>query len=392
MAKKKGFSTKILHPKAHYPSNEPSTTLSEPVFRTTGFSFSDTTELENYLSGKIQRPIYSRYSNPNQYRVEEILAELEHTEKALVFASGIAAISAVLQTYLRPGDNMILLGGIYGGTNEFIKEILIPNNITVTIVNPSEIHTIEQHVTDKTKLIYIEIPTNPLLYTPPIGEIVAVAKRHKLMTVSDNTVATPYNLTAHDHGVDIIIHSASKYLNGHSDILAGAVCADKELIKPIMNVRKTLGATLDAEPAWLLERGLKTLEVRVQKHNESAKRIAEHLSKKGLKTYYPSLNHDDPNLKYYTGKGYGGLLSFEAGNSLEDAKKFVDGLELFILAPTLGGVESLVNIPTMTSHRSYTKEQRLSAGIKPNLVRLSVGIEDCDDLIADIEQALEGIK
>jgi len=338
---------------------------------------------------------YPRYFNtPNQEVIAKKIAALEHAEAGLPFASGIAAISTTLFAFLKQGDHVVFQNEIYGGAYNLVQEEFANFGINYSFTNGVSVEDFEREINKNTKVIYIETPSNPLLTITDIKAIANLAKKHNIVTMIDNTFASPINQTPLDFGIDISIHSATKYLGGHSDILAGVVAGSKDHIHKIFNKGKNLGGNISDFMCYLLERSIKTLGIRVDKHNENAQIIAKFLSNHSAikKVYYPGLQ-DHPNHKIAKAQmnGFGGMLSFELNEDL-DATKFQKSLKLIKPSMSLAGVESTILMPTLTSHALLSKEERKKQGISDNLLRFSVGIENVEDIITDLEQALVQVK
>ncbi len=351
-----------------------------PIFMATSYPFMDV---------DIKR--YPRYFNtPNQHAVGTKIASLEHAEMAMPFASGMAAISTALFAFLNHGDHIVLQKEIYGGAFNLVVEEFEKMGIEYSFtdsINPSDF---EVKIKPNTKVLYIETPSNPLLTITDIKAIAEIAKKHGLISMIDNTFASPINQTPIDFGIDISIHSATKYLGGHSDICAGAVAASKEHMDKIWHKAKNLGGNMSDFMCYLLERSIKTLGLRVERHNSNAQFIAEYLDDHDAisKVYYPGLkNHPNHIIAKQQMNGFGGMLSFEL-NSKYDAVAFQNHLNLIKPSMSLAGVESTILLPSKTSHALLTSEQRNAIGISDNLLRFSVGIEDKEDIIADIEHSL----
>jgi len=360
-----------------------------PIFQSATYEYSSRQDLSYH---EIR---YLRLNNtPNHELLHKKLASLEGTEDALVTASGMAAITTTLLTFLKPGDHILVQEGCYGGTCSFVNEELKDLGIETTFFKAQESAAdLEKKITNKTIMIYAESISNPLLQVVDFATIVSLAKKHKLLSAIDNTFPSPINFNPAKLGFDLVLHSATKYLNGHSDIVAGAIMGSKALIKKIYLRLAHYGATLDPHAAYLLNRGIKTLCVRMDRHNDNALAVAKFLSThpKVSQIIYPGLEtHPQYKLaqKYFS--GFGGMVSC----ILKDASKaedFIEHLKYFFSAPSLGGVESLVTRPATTSHRGMTTEQRKEMGISDGLIRLSVGIEHEEDLIEDLKQALQKV-
>ncbi len=336
--------------------------------------------------------LYPRYMNtPNQVALGEKMAALENTEAGLILASGMAAISAVFMSFLKTGDHIILQRAIYGGTAHFAAAEFKNTGIEFTMVERINEENLQKALRPNTKMIYVETPSNPLLELVDLEVVSAFAKANKLKSVIDNTFASPVNQTPADFGIDIIIHSATKYLGGHSDITAGTVSGSKQDIDRVWNTAKNYGGSISDQTAWMLDRSIKTLGLRVKKQSKNAKKLAKFLELHPLirKVNYPGLpSHPDYEIATNQMKGYGGMLSFELKSSVK-TDKFLEALNLIQPALSLAGVESTILAPSLTSHSLLTPEQRAEQGISDDLLRLSVGIEEVDLLINDIEQAME---
>jgi len=345
-----------------------------------------------YLDIEVVR--YPRmFNTPNQEVIGKKIAALEHAEAGLPFATGMAAISTTLMAFLNAGDHIVFQNEIYGGTYRFAKEELSKLGVNYSFTDGVELGDFESKITEKTKVIYIESPSNPLLTITDIQVIADLAKKHNILTMIDNTFASPINQTPLDLGIDISIHSATKYLGGHSDMMAGVVVGKKEHIKKIFDKGKNLGGNLSEFMCYLLERSIKTLGLRVEKHNENAQGVAEFLESHPAveRVYYPGLishpNHDIANKQMH---GFGGMLSFELKGEF-DVKEFQRSLKMIKPSMSLAGVESTILMPTLTSHMSLNEEERRKQGISDSLLRLSVGIENIEDIREDINQALRKI-
>jgi len=354
--------------------------INTPVYTSTSYGYLDSEER-----------LYPRYFNiPNQKVLIEKLSKLENAESGLIFSSGMAAISTTLLSLLNKDDHIIFQKGLYGGTIHFILEDFKRFGIQYTMLASNAVNSITDAIRENTRIIYIETPSNPLLSIIDLSEISRICKSGNILSVIDNTFASPINQNPIDFGIDIVLHSATKYLGGHSDISAGAVLSRKDLIHKIWGTALNLGGSLNALMCHLLERSLKTLAVRVAKENENAQKIAEFLANSSSvnTVYYPGLTgHEGHETAKKQMTGFGGMLSFEIKRpGIYDFQK-----KLTLIRPSmsLGGVESTICAPSMTSHRHLTKEQREQDGIKDNLLRLSVGIEDAEDLIFDLEQAMK---
>ena len=362
--------------------------LSTPIYQTSTFEVTDN---EQQLRATPTDMFYTRYGNPTHTVAERAIAELEGTDQALLFASGMNAITTSMLALLKSGDHVVAQRDIYGGATKFLGEWLPKLGIETTFVDTTEYDQHERAIRPNTKLLYVESPTNPLVRVVDLRRIVAIAREHGLITMIDSTFATPINCRPADFGIDLIMHSGTKYFGGHSDLIAGVVAGRADLIGQIHATRTTLGGCMDPHAAWLLLRGIKTLAVRVQRQNENALRVAQFLAQHPnvRRVHYPFVEgHPQRALAIEQMRGGGGIVSFEVEGTGEDARRLSENLNLFTLAPSLGGVDSLVSIPVLTSHAMIPADHRAKMGITEQLIRLSVGIEHVDDLIADLEQAL----
>ncbi|MEZ4875012.1 MAG: cystathionine gamma-synthase [Flavobacteriaceae bacterium] len=335
---------------------------------------------------------YSRTHNPTRHALENAFASIENGTYGLAFGSGLAAIDAVIKL-LKPGDEVISTNDLYGGTYRLFTKVFENFGVKFSFIGMQNASQIEAYITEKTKLIWVETPTNPMMNIIDIKACAALAKKHNLLLAVDNTFATPYLQQPLDLGADIVMHSATKYLGGHSDVVMGAlVVKDKELAERLYFIQNASGAICGPQDSFLVLRGIKTLHVRMQRHCENGKKIAEYLEKhpKISTVYWPGLeNHPNHEIAKSQMKDFGGMISFVTkGNNYEEAIKIVERLKIFTLAESLGGVESLAGHPASMTHASIPKEEREKTGVVDSLIRLSVGIEDVDDLIADLEQAL----
>ncbi len=337
---------------------------------------------------------YPRYFNtPNQEHLAKKIAALEHTESAMIFASGMAAISHMFLAFLKSGDHIVVQNTLYGGASNFIREEFPKLNIEFTFTEGYDVKDFEAAIRPNTKLMHIETPSNPLLTITDIRGVADLARSRGIITSIDNTFATPVNQKPADFGIDLIMHSATKYFGGHSDICAGAVAASEEHMKRIWNVSKNLGGSLSDFTVWMLERSMKTMGLRVKTQTRAAKKMARWLESHGAikKVYYPGLkSHPQYELAKSQMRGYGAMLSFELIDGL-DSESFQKALELIKPSMSLAGIESTVLNPAKTSHALLSEKERAEIGISDELIRFSVGIEAVRDLKQDIEQALERI-
>jgi len=355
-----------------------------PIYMSTSYQF-DEVDVKRY-------PRY--FNTPNQEYLSKKIAALEHAEAGLIFGSGMAAISTTFLAFLKAGDHIVLQNTLYGGTSNFIREEFPKYGIEFTFTKGLKITDFKDVIQSNTRLIHIETPSNPLMTITDIKGVADLAKSKGIITTIDNTFASPVNQNPIDFGIDIVIHSATKYLGGHSDICAGAVACSQEHIEKIWNVAKNLGGNLSDFMVWMLERSIKTLVVRVKEQNRNAKKLARYLDQHQdvSRVYYPGLkSHPDYKIAKKQMRGFGGMLSFELKDEL-DSLKFLKSLQLIKPSMSLAGVESSMLLPSETSHALLSQQERDAVGISNNLIRFSVGIEDKKDLIKDIEQAIVLVK
>jgi cystathionine beta-lyase len=378
MKKNKGVNTKCVHSGDLIDDRFKGAT--SPLFPSTAYDFINVNEDK-----------YPRYFNtPNQLALSKKIADLENSEEALLFGSGIAAIFSSLFSFIKSGDHVIFQSSIYGGTLNLVIKEFKKFNIKYSLVDSFDLKDYEKEIKTNTKIIFIESPSNPLLKLIDLKSIAELCKKNNLISIIDNTFSSPINQNPSDFGIDIIIHSATKYLGGHSDILAGALASNKKYIQTIKESSINYGGNLSDYTVWLLERSIKTLSLRVAKQNENALKVAKFLfeHQKVNSVNYPGLkSHPDHQLSLTQMKGFGGMLSFEL-NNLDEAIKFTRKIKLIKSAMSLGGVESTICSPTLTSHSKISKEEREKIGIFDGLLRFSVGIEDFEDIRNDLDQAL----
>jgi cystathionine beta-lyase/cystathionine gamma-synthase len=388
---KKGFSTRSVHSGEEVDATTGAVVT--PIYESSTFAFPSTKVLLDVVRRKRKGNVYSRWWNPTNQAAESKIADLEDAEGALLFSSGMAAISSMIMTAVTSGEHMVSMREVYGGTFEFMSEFLPKIGVDVTFVDAGHPEEIGSAVKKNTKLVYLETPTNPTLRIIDIRAVSRRLRRSNAIIAVDNTFATPYNQQPLELGADIIVHSATKYLGGHADITAGAVVGDREFISKVYETRKLLGGVLDPHAAWLLIRGLKTFEIRMRRHNENGMKVAQFLSRhpRVREVFYPGLSsHPGHSIAKRQMRGYGGMLSFLPRGSGGYASRIIDRLKMIKLAPSLGGVETLATQPWTLSHFYVPKSERLKAGIVDELIRVSVGIEDAEDIIADLRRALEG--
>jgi len=362
-----------------------------PVVHSVSFGYKDIDTWHAVALEKEEGHIYSRNTNPTVRAFEDKVKELEGAEAATSFSCGMAAISNIFGTFLRPGDRIVSIKDSYGGTNKLFTEFLPPMGINVHLCNTTDQDEIEAEVMKGCTMLYLETPTNPTVKVTDIERLTKAAKAVGALVVVDNTFATPINQNPLEMGVDIVLHSASKFLGGHADALGGVACGSKALIKKLYHYREINGATLSPMDAYSLLRGMKTLSLRVERQNQSAMTIATWLQQHPAveQVNYPGLeSHEHHDIAKKQMRGFGGMLSFSVKGGLKAIKKFLPRLKYAHMAANLGCVETVVGPPVVTSHVECTDEERAAAGIPEGLVRYSTGIEDVNDLIADLEQAL----
>ena len=382
---KEGFETRAIH--AGQKADPTTGAVMMPIYTSSTY--------EQESPGVHKGFDYSRSINPTRKAFEECIASLENGEVGFGFSSGVAAISACVEL-LSPGDHVIAMNDLYGGTVRLFNEIkTLSQGIEVTYVDMTDMQNVLEAKTDKTKMIFVETPTNPLLRVVDLSAIADFAKAENILSVCDNTFASPYVQQPLNHGIDIVLHSATKYLGGHSDLIAGALVIgkkDDELVSRMANIVNSLGPITGAFDSYLILRSLKTLAVRMERHSENAIAIAKHFEshKEIAEVIYPGLeNHPQHDLASKQMNGFGGIISMNIKGGLEKSKSFLERTKIFALAESLGGVESLIEHPALMTHASLPKDRREMIGISDGLVRLSVGLESLDDLVEDIEQALK---
>lgn len=390
MAKQsQGSSTGIIHNRRAYQDcNSPFT----PVFNSTNFIFDNTQQLLQTVKGEREGYLYTRWGgNPTILELEQGLAKLEQAESALAFGAGMAAISATLFAHGRKG--IVCVGDLYGGTQALLNNHLAPLGFPITYLRYQQLEQIAEHLSAG-MVLYCETPANPTLRLLDLAQLANIAHQQHAILVVDGSFASPINQQPLTLGANIVVHSASKYMGGHSDITAGAAMGSKELLAPIAVWRKSLGQIISPETAALLSRSLRTLPLRVKQHNANALALAEAMENHPqiAKVYYPGLkSNPDYPLACKQMQGFGGMVTIEVKGGREAAEKVADNLKVFLLATSLGGVESLVSQPVATSHHAISAEARAEQGISDGMLRLSVGIEEVADLIADLEQALNQV-
>lgn len=394
--KQAGPSTQAVH---NGRRTNPYNAISEPIVQTATYIFENTADLCNFMEARMLgrangRTEYGRYGNPTVSAVETRLAALEGADDAILFASGMAAITTVLLGMLPTGTHIVITDDIYRRTRQFCQTFLKRLGITCSVVAMGDFAALEEAIRPETRLIISESPTNPYLRVLDLEQTVDIARRHGIKTLVDATLATPLNMRPLAWGVDLVIHSATKYLAGHNDLLAGVLVGEAGLISSFRDTLGVTGAIADPHNAALLLRGLKTLGLRLERQNKNGQIVAEFLEAHPAveRVWYPGLpSHPDHAVAVRQMSGFGGVISFTVNGDLETTSRFVDALQIPVLATSFGGTESLVTQPALMAHYDLSPEERLAVGIRDNLVRLALGIEDATDLLADLEQALRVI-
>lgn len=384
------FATKAVHAGQH---PDPSTgSITVPIYETSTFAFDTAEQGAARFAGKEGGYIYTRLGNPTIRALEVSIATLENAEDARACASGMAAITAAILSLTKKGDHVVATDCLYGGTLKLFGDILPRYGIEFTFVDSSRTTEVENAIKDNTRVVYIETPTNPTLVLSDLHAISKLSKKRNVVSMVDNTFMSPYFQRPIEHGIDVSIHSLTKYLSGHSDVVGGIVVGSAQILGLMDKVLKNTGPTLGPFEAWLTLRGIKTLPLRMERHQENAMRIASFLksNKKVEKVYYPGLkSHPQHDLARKQMSGFGGLVSFELKGGIEAGRKLLNSVKLCQLAVSLGAVETLIEHPASMTHALVPREERIRAHITDSLVRLSVGIEDPQDIINDLEQALQ---
>jgi cystathionine gamma-synthase len=387
-------SIETLSVHAGEPREKADHSLVTPIVLATAYPFANTDELHRYFRGEYERgEEYGRYGNPTQKVAEDKLAGLEGGDAALLTATGMAAIVTTLLAMVRPSTHIVITADSYRKTRVFVREFLTRFGVEFTSCEPT-VEAIEAAIKPNTKLIITESPTNPYLNCVDLEALVSIAKAKRIKTLIDATLATPYNLRPLTFGIDLVVHSATKYLGGHNDLMAGAVIGNRDLIAAIREHQGMIGALASPFTAYLLIRGIKTFAVRMKHQNESGMRIAEFLERhpKVERVWYPGLeSHPAHAIAKRQMRGYGSLISFSVKGGLAEGSTVVDACQIPYLAPSLGGPESLIEQPALMSYYDKSPEERAALGIRENLIRMSIGLESADDLIADLDQALARI-
>lgn len=377
------FETKVIHGGTQ---GDPVTgAVTTPIYQTSTYH-------QKELGGGTKYE-YTRGENPTRFALESVMADIENGTDGFAFSSGMAAIHATM-SLLKAGDHIVMANDVYGGTFRLVNRIMAELGIKFTAVDTADSDALKAAMTPETKMVYLESPSNPLMHVTDIAEASKIAHEGGAIAVVDNTFASPYNQNPLDLGADVVVHSGTKYLGGHADLLSGfVVVKDAELAERIKFIQMSIGAVLSPQDSYMVQRSIKTLALRVQRHNENAMALAEFLNNhpKVAKVYFPGLpGTPDHEIAKKQMRGFGGMMSIELQPGL-DVKKFVENLDVFLLAESLGGVESLIEVPAVMTHASIPREIRIANGIKDELVRISVGIEDIDDLIADMSKGLDAL-
>jgi len=378
-------------PKAYY-------SVSTPIVQTSNYYFDSTAQVLEFMKAKSEGRVvreheYGRYGNPTQQECERKLEAIEGAERAVLFSTGMSAVIITLLAYMRRNGHIIFTNDCYRQTRDFATSLLSEFGIEVSLVDPTA-KVIAEAIQPNTNIIFTESPTNPYLRVLDIPAIVKVAKQHRIMTIIDATLATPYNIKPLELGVDIVIHSATKYLGGHNDLLAGVTLGKHNLLNNLYRMQRMIGATPGPFTCFLLERGLKSFALRMEHHNRAGMAIAHMLEShpKIEKIWYPGLeSHPDHRIAIQQMRGFGSVITFLLKGGEKETRKFIDSLELFLITPSLGGSESLVTQMSTMSFFDYPEDYRRSIGMVDNLVRIALGLEDVDDLTADLKQALDKI-
>ena len=386
-----GESTRAVH--AGEDRQKPGDSITDPIICAATFTFENTQAVIDFIEQKQPREEYGRYGNPGEKVIERKLAELENGEQALLFSSGMAAIVGLLMTKLSAGDEVVFFDECYHRSREFCTKHLSRFGVVTRQVKACDYEEMEAAVNENTKLLVSESPTNPHLSIVDLDRFVDIGRRQGVETLIDATLATPYNVRPLDHGVDYVLHSATKYLAGHNDVLAGVLIGDNDKLDSVRSLRGIMGPINSAHNIYLLQRGLKTFGLRMQRQNENGQAVAEFLDghSRVERVYYPGVeSHPYHEVAKQTMRGYGGLVTFLVKDAdWRETGKIVDSVKIPRIAPSLGGVESLIEQPLVMSYYEFTSEERRQFGIPDNMIRMSCGIEDKEDLIADLQQALE---
>ena len=385
----RGAATELIH--TGEADREAVAPLTTPIYETTTFVFETAEEVVAYNEGRSTKHLYSRYTNPTVIAAERKLAALDRAEAALLFSSGQGATSTILLAHLRAGDEIVCSAAIYGGTLHLLEDILARFGVSPRFVSLEDLSRPETTLGDRTRVLWFESPINPTLRCVDIRRIAQACRDRGVLSIIDNTFASPINQQPLALGIDLAMQSATKYLNGHSDVTGGVVTGPRALVAPIEKARRQVGTVMDPYPAYALGRGLKTLPLRVAQHNANALAVAAFLSddRRVSRVYYPGLtSHPDHDIARRQMSGYGGMVCFDLDGRYDRAARVYDRLQVIKRAASLGGIESLISMPVLTSQWGHTDEQLRAAGVTRGMLRLSVGLEDAADLVADLDQAL----
>jgi cystathionine gamma-synthase len=387
----KNISQKTLAVHGGEPRTYPYDALVAPITQTATYSFADTAELIAYFEGRKDREEYGRYGNPSVRLVEEKVAALEDTEDAAAFASGMAAMTSTILALVKSGSHVILFADCYRRTRQFVTTYLERFGVSSTLIPPANMAALKAAIRPETRLVIAEAPTNPYQTVPDLEQLAEICQEKKVKTLVDSTFATPVNFRPANFGIDIVVHSATKYLAGHNDVLGGVVAGRAGVVSLVRDLRSVFGACLDPHAAYLVHRGIKTLALRVEQQNASAQALAERLEQhpRVRRVWYPGLSsHPNHDTATRLMTGFGGVVTFEVDADLDGTSRVVDACRIPRIAPSLGGVESLIEQPALMSYFELSTEEREAIGIRNNLIRYAVGIEDTSELIADLVSAL----
>ena len=385
--------TKAVH--GGEPRSHPYDALAAPIAQTATYTFADTAELVAYFEGRKEREEYGRYGNPTARLVEQKVAALEGTDDAVAFSSGMAAVTSAILALVKSGSHVVLFKDCYRRTRQFVTQYLSNFDVSHTLVEPGDVAGLREAITPQTRLVVSEAPTNPYQTVIDLEEVAAICKEHKVKSLIDSTFATPINLQPAKHGIDLVVHSATKYLAGHNDVLGGVLAGKSGLVSLVRDLRSVFGACLDPHAAYLIHRGIKTLALRIAQQDATALALATRLEAhdRVTKVWYPGLaSHPNHETAARLMSGFGGVVTFEIDADLDGTSRFVDACEIPRIAPSLGGVESLIEQPALMSYFELSTEQRAAVGITNNLVRYAVGIEGAQDIIDDVVGALENTR
>ena len=388
-----GLSTLAIH--AGEARQKPGDAITDPIFSSATYTFPDTQAVLDFIEQKLPREEYGRYGNPSEKVVERKLAALEAGESAVLFSSGMSALVGLLMARLSGGDEIVLFDECYHRSREFCTQHLARFGVVTHQVPTGDYEALEAAINPRTRMLVSESPTNPHMSIVDVERFAEIGRRHEVETLIDATLATPYNLRPLEAGVDFVLHSATKYLGGHNDLLAGVLIGSEDLLEPVRKLRGIMGPVSSPYAIYLLERGLKTFELRVERHNENGLAVAQFLEQhpKIERVYYPGLaSHPYYELAKSTMRGFGGLVTFLVADAdWRETARVVDAVRIPRIGPSLGGAESLIEQPLVMSYFECTPEQRVEYGIPDNMIRLACGIENSEDLIADLAQALDAI-